>query len=120
MAEVVLVTGGSGYIAGWCIAELLRGGYEVRTTVRDEAKKRAVLDAVSSVVDPAGRLRFATADLTADEGWDAAVKGVDRVLHVASPLGAAAPATRTRSSPRPATARCGCCGRRPGPGSGVS
>ncbi|TXS54714.1 NAD-dependent epimerase/dehydratase family protein [Streptomyces sp. me109] len=91
MAEVVLVTGGSGYIAGWCIAELLRGGYEVRTTVRDEAKKRAVLDAVSSVVDPAGRLRFATADLTADEGWDAAVKGVDRVLHVASPLGAAAP-----------------------------
>ncbi|MEU8944409.1 NAD-dependent epimerase/dehydratase family protein [Streptomyces sp. NPDC048489] len=91
MSEVVLVTGGSGYIAGWCIAELLRGGYEVRTTVRDEAKKRAVLDAVSSVVDPAGRLGFATADLTADEGWDAAVKGVDRVLHVASPLGLAAP-----------------------------
>jgi len=23
MAELVLVTGGSGYIAGWCIAELL-------------------------------------------------------------------------------------------------
>jgi uncharacterized protein YbjT (DUF2867 family) len=35
MAEMVLVTGGSGYIAGWCIAELLSRGYEVRTTVRD-------------------------------------------------------------------------------------
>ncbi|MFJ8008334.1 NAD-dependent epimerase/dehydratase family protein [Streptomyces fagopyri] len=91
MAEVVLVTGGSGYIAGWCIAELLRGGYEVRTTVRDEGKKQAVVDAVSTVVDPAGRLGFAVADLTADDGWDAAVKGVDRVLHVASPLGGADP-----------------------------
>ncbi|MGW3630007.1 NAD-dependent epimerase/dehydratase family protein [Streptomyces sp. NPDC005122] len=91
MAEVVLVTGGSGYIAGWCIAELLRAGYEVRATVRDEGKRKAVVDAVSTVVDPAGRLGFAVADLTADDGWDAAVKGVDRVLHVASPLGGADP-----------------------------
>ncbi|WP_262056608.1 NAD-dependent epimerase/dehydratase family protein [Streptomyces sp. STR69] len=89
MPELVLVTGGSGYIAGWCIAELLRRGYDVRTTVRAEGKERAVTDAVATVVDPAGRLGFAVADLTADEGWDAALKGVDFVLHVASPLGAA-------------------------------
>jgi nucleoside-diphosphate-sugar epimerase len=82
MAELVLVTGGSGYIAGWCIAELLRRGYEVRTTVRDPGRKQAVADAA----DPGGRLSFAVADLTADDGWDAALKGVDYVLHVASPL----------------------------------
>jgi dihydroflavonol-4-reductase len=87
MAELVLVTGGSGYIAGWCIAELLRRGYDVRTTVRDPGREKAVVDAVSTVADPAGRLSFAVADLTADDGWDAAVKGADRVLHVASPLG---------------------------------
>jgi dihydroflavonol-4-reductase len=87
MAELVLVTGGSGYIAGWCIAELLRRGYEVRTTVRDPGREQAVADAVSSVAEPAGRLSFAVADLTADDGWDAALKGVDYVLHVASPLG---------------------------------
>jgi dihydroflavonol-4-reductase len=87
MAELVLVTGGSGYIAGWCIAELLRRGYEVRTTVRDPGREQAVADAVSSVADPAGRLSFAVADLTADDGWDDALKGVDYVLHVASPLG---------------------------------
>jgi dihydroflavonol-4-reductase len=83
MAELVLVTGGSGYIAGWCIAELLRRGYEVRTTVRDPGREQAVADTAG----PGGRLSFAVADLTADDGWDAALKGVDYVLHVASPLG---------------------------------
>ncbi|MFD9007376.1 NAD-dependent epimerase/dehydratase family protein [Streptomyces sp. NPDC059582] len=91
MPEQILVTGGSGYIAGWCVAELLRRGYHVRTTVRAPDREQAVVDAVSTVVDPAGRLGFAVADLTADEGWDAALKGVDRVLHVASPLGGADP-----------------------------
>jgi dihydroflavonol-4-reductase len=91
MAEMVLVTGGSGYIGGWCIAELLSRGYEVRTTVRDLGREQSVVDAVSSVADPAGRLSFAFADLTADDGWDAAVKGADYVLHVASPLGGGTP-----------------------------
>ncbi|MEU9340000.1 NAD-dependent epimerase/dehydratase family protein [Streptomyces sp. NPDC048278] len=90
MPELVLVTGGTGYIAGWCVAELLRRGYDVRTTVRAPGREQAVVDAVSTVVDPAGRLDFAVADLTADAGWDAATKGVDRVLHVASPLGVTA------------------------------
>ena len=91
MAELVLVTGGSGYIAGWCIAELLWRGYEVRTTVRDPGREQAVVDAVSSVASSGGRLSFAVADLTADDGWDAALKGADYVLHVASPLGGGTP-----------------------------
>jgi nucleoside-diphosphate-sugar epimerase len=87
MAELVLVTGGSGFIAGWCITELLRRGYGVRTTVRSERKKKAVAKAVSTEVNPSGRLGFAVADLAADDGWDAAVKDVDSVLHVAAPFG---------------------------------
>ena len=38
MAETVLVTGGTGFVAGWCIVELLRRGYAVRTTVRSLAQ----------------------------------------------------------------------------------
>lgn len=83
MSETVLVTGGTGYVAGWCIAELLRRGYAVRTTVRTAARGQAV-------VDPGGGLEFAVADLTSDDGWEAAVKDATYVLHVASPLGAAA------------------------------
>ncbi|MFG2598654.1 NAD-dependent epimerase/dehydratase family protein [Streptomyces sp. NPDC048462] len=89
MSETVLVTGGSGYVAGWCAVELLRRGYRVRATVRADGRARAVREAVAAEVDPGERLEFAIADLTADEGWDAAVAGVDHVLHVASPLGGA-------------------------------
>jgi nucleoside-diphosphate-sugar epimerase len=87
MAETVLVTGGTGYVAGWCIVALLQQGYSVRTTVRSLARETAVRDAVASVVDPTDRLSCVAADLTSDEGWDAAMAGVDYVLHVASPLG---------------------------------
>ena len=90
MDELVLVTGGTGYVAGWCIAELLRRGYPVRTTMRDLGQQQAVADAVApAVAAPDARLEFARADLTDDAGWDAALSGVSYVLHVATPLSAA-------------------------------
>jgi len=87
MGETVLVTGGTGYVAGWCVAELLKRGYTVRTTVRSTAKGEQVRSAVATEVDPGDRLGFAIADLTSDDGWAEAMAGVDHVLHVASPLG---------------------------------
>ena len=87
MSETVLVTGGTGYVAGWCIVGLLERGSSVRTTVRSLKKEQQVRDAVGTVVDPADRLSFAVADLTSDDGWDEALAGIDYVLHVASPLG---------------------------------
>ncbi len=89
--ETVLVTGGSGYIGGWCVASLLQRGYVVRTTVRDLAKEAAVRASLSKITDPGNRLSFYAANLTSDDGWDAAVEGCDYVLHVASPLGVADP-----------------------------
>lgn len=83
MAETVLVTGGTGYVGGWAIVALLERGYRVRTTVRSASREQAVKDAVG--LDD--NLSFAVADLMSDDGWDAAMDGVDYVLHVASPLG---------------------------------
>ena len=81
----VLVTGGSGYIAAFCIAQLLRGGWTVRSTIRSLAKE-AEARATIARLTPAGRLSFVQADLNGDAGWDEAVAGCDYVQHVASPL----------------------------------
>ena len=89
MAEsrgTVLVTGGSGFLGGWCVVELLRRGYTVKTTVRSLAREAQVRAAVASVVDPDDRLAVLAADLTRDDGWPEAVEGCDYVLHVASPF----------------------------------
>ena len=84
--KTVLVTGGSGYLAGWCIIELIERGYRVRTTVRNPAREREVHAAVASQVDPAHHLTVHQADLTSDEHWDNVIEGCDYVLHVASPF----------------------------------
>jgi nucleoside-diphosphate-sugar epimerase len=89
--KTVLVTGGSGFLGGWCIVELLRQSYAVRTTVRDLAREAEVRSAVSSQVDPGNRLAVLAADLSADDGWQQAVEGCTYVLHVASPFPAAQP-----------------------------
>lgn len=34
----VLATGGTGFVGGWCIVELLEAGYDVTATVRDEVR----------------------------------------------------------------------------------
>ena len=87
MAETVLVTGGTGFVGGWCIVELLRRGYRVRTTGRSPAKDAGGRAAGGGQVDAADRLSVVVADLMSDDGWDEAVAGCDYVLHVASPMG---------------------------------
>jgi dihydroflavonol-4-reductase len=84
--KTVLVTGGSGYLGGWCIVELLRRGYRVRTTIRNPAREREVHASVASQVDPAHNLTVHQADLTSDGHWDNVIEGCDYVLHVASPF----------------------------------
>ena len=82
----VAVTGGSGFIAGWCIAQLLEGRHEVVATIRS-AQRQAGLRAALGAAG-ADRLSFGVADLSRDEGWDEALAGCEVVLHVASPMSA--------------------------------
>ena len=86
MSKTVLVTGGGGFIGAWCVVELLKRGYTVRTTIRSLRKEAATRAMIASEVDPGDKLSFFAAELTSDEGWDEAMAGCDYVLHVVSPL----------------------------------
>jgi nucleoside-diphosphate-sugar epimerase len=95
--ELVLVTGGSGFIGAHCILQLLNAGYRVRTTVRSlkrEPEVRAMLQQ-GGISDPeflsADRLSFVAADLESDAGWPEAAAGCQYVLHVASPFPSGVP-----------------------------
>lgn len=89
MASTILVTGGSGYIGGELIGQLLEAGKTVHTTVRNKAKSEPDLRA--RWPDAGERLRVFQADLMSDEGWAEANSGCDAVAHVASPFPLAVP-----------------------------
>jgi dihydroflavonol-4-reductase len=88
MAGTVFVSGGSGYIAGFLIRQLIDAGWSVHTSIRDLAKESAVRATLA--VDNS-KLKFFAADLTSDAGWAEAMAGCSHVAHVASPLPTDAP-----------------------------
>ena len=83
MTDAVLVSGGSGYIAGFLIRQLAAEGWQVHTTVRS-LDKEATVRKLLAVDD--SKLTFFAADLNADAGWAEAMVGCSHVAHVASPL----------------------------------
>jgi len=84
--KLVLVTGGTGFIAQHCILALLRQGYRVRTTLRSPAREAEVRGNLKTGgAEPGDRLSFVTADLEDDRGWAEAAAGCAYVLHGASP-----------------------------------
>jgi dihydroflavonol-4-reductase len=88
MTDTVLVSGGSGYIAGFLIRQLVAEGWMVHTTVRSLAREADVRRLLA--VDNS-RLKFFAADLNADAGWAEAMTGCGFVAHLASPLPAGTP-----------------------------
>ena len=68
MSQTVLVTGGTGFVAGWCIVELLRRGHAVRASVRSLAKEGDARAAVAAAAGSTDRLTFVAADLDAGRG----------------------------------------------------
>lgn len=84
--ELVLVTGGSGYIASNIVLQLLEQGYMVRTTVRSLDKIERVKKIIrAGGIENLDNLSFIITDLSSEKNWDKAMTGVVYVIHPASP-----------------------------------
>ncbi|MEM6993157.1 MAG: NAD-dependent epimerase/dehydratase family protein [Myxococcota bacterium] len=82
----VLVTGGTGYVAGRVIERLLRAGLTVHATVRDASKRDRLQYLTDIAEETDGTLRFFSADLLDAGSFAGAMAGCRVVFHVASPF----------------------------------
>jgi dihydroflavonol-4-reductase len=91
----VLLTGSSGYIGKHITLRLLNDGFEVKASVRSAAKAEEVRAAMTAHLptgfDLGSKLSFVELDLQSDAGWDAAIAGVDVLIHSASPFPISSP-----------------------------
>ena len=88
MPGKVFVSGGSGYIGGETIRQLLAKGWRVNTTVRSLAKEAALRAQLGGTSETLG---IFAADLENDAGWAEAMAGCSHVAHIASPFPTSVP-----------------------------
>lgn len=82
----VLVTGATGYVAGWLVKRLLEEGMTVHAAVRnpDKIEKHAHLDAIAAQTN--GRIKYFASDLLKENSYAEAMEGCELVYHTASPF----------------------------------
>jgi dihydroflavonol-4-reductase len=82
---LVLVTGGTGFIAQHCMLALLSQGFRIRTTVRNLSREAEVRENLrTGGAEPNDLLSFVAAELGSDTGWAEAVRDCTYVIHCAS------------------------------------
>ncbi len=85
-SKPVMVTGATGYVAGWIVKGLLEAGVTVHAPVRDPDNQDKIRHLTEIAAQSAGEIRFFKADLMQDGSYDAAMNGCGVVLHTASPF----------------------------------
>lgn len=82
----VLVTGATGYVAGWVVKNLLEDGFTVNAAIRDvsNVNKRTHLDNIAN--KSSGEIKYFEADLLDQGSYKEAMQGCQLVIHTASPF----------------------------------
>lgn len=84
-SKPVLVTGATGYVAGWVVKRLLEEGLTVHGTVRDASNDERLQYLHDLADGTEGTLKLFSADLTDEGSFAEAMAGCSTVFHIASP-----------------------------------
>jgi nucleoside-diphosphate-sugar epimerase len=85
-SKPVLVTGATGYVAGWLVKKLLDEGFTVHAAVRSPNNKDSVNHLIQLEQKSKGALKLYKADLLDEGSYDNAMKDCEVVFHTASPF----------------------------------
>lgn len=82
----IMVTGATGYVAGWLVKQLLESGLTVHAAIRNPDKKEKVshLDAIAA--KSSGSIKYFKSDLLTEGSYAKAMEGCELVYHTASPF----------------------------------
>jgi nucleoside-diphosphate-sugar epimerase len=85
-SKPVLVTGATGFVAGWLVKKLLDEGLTVHAAVRDPENKAKLAHLDEIAANAKGTIKYYKSDLLTEGSYDEAMKGCELVYHTASPF----------------------------------
>jgi nucleoside-diphosphate-sugar epimerase len=85
-SKPVMVTGATGYVAGWLVKKLLDEGLTVNAAVRNPNDKNKTSHLFALADESTGKINFFKSDLLIEGSYAEAMKGCELVYHTASPF----------------------------------
>lgn len=85
-SKPVMISGATGYVAGWIVKKLLDEGFTVHAPVRSPDNKEKLKHLDDIAVKSKGKIRYFKADLLDKGSYDEAMKDCELVIHTASPF----------------------------------
>lgn len=84
--QPVLVTGATGYVAGWLVKRLLEQGLTVHAAVRNPDNEKKLAHLNEAAAQSEGTIKYFKSDLLEKGSYSEAMQGCEVVFHTASPF----------------------------------
>ncbi len=81
-----MITGATGYVAGWIVKRLLDEGLTIHAPVRNPDNKERLKDLDALAEQSKGSIKYFKANLLEEGSYDKAMEGCELVFHTASPF----------------------------------
>lgn len=85
-SKPVMITGATGYVAGWIVKKLLNDGITVHAPIRSPKNKEKTKYLDELAMNSTGNIKYFKADLLTAGSYDEAMHGCELVIHTASPF----------------------------------